>query len=219
MDILEILKKSREELYLDDLEFFETELATGEYDEVYASKCREQIIIIRNWMLGNDKASAEAATNSKNENKNSLVMDISQVAPKSVNPVAAAMSPKDIIFSDIKAMRENSNYKVKFKEYLKEKTEIDSEFIDSNFSFFLPWELDAIVSVIQLDEAVLEKYFGTFDKDKISRYQCFSENFFIKHFSQLDVTIVLTKGKNNWRKKENRSKQLDVFLRLKGIKL
>ena len=28
-----------------------------------------------------------------------------------------------------------------------------------------------------------------------------------------------TNIKNAWRKKENRSKQLDVFLRLKGIKL
>jgi hypothetical protein len=41
----------------------------------------------------------------------------------------------------------------------------------------------------------------------------------MKHYSQMDATIVLTKGKNEWRKKEKRSKQLDVFLRLKGVKL
>ena len=35
----------------------------------------------------------------------------------------------------------------------------------------------------------------------------------------MDAEIVLTKGKNDWRKKENRSAQLDVFLRLKGIKI
>ena len=57
------------------------------------------------------------------------------------------------------------------------------------------------------------------DAEKIARYQLFSEKFFIKHFSQLDAEIVLTKGKNDWRKKENRSAQLDVFLRLKGIKI
>ena len=39
------------------------------------------------------------------------------------------------------------------------------------------------------------------------------------HFSKMDAEIVLTKGKNDWRKKENRSAQLDVFLRLKGIKI
>jgi hypothetical protein len=35
----------------------------------------------------------------------------------------------------------------------------------------------------------------------------------------MDATIVLQHGKNEWRKKENRSKQLDVFLRLKGVKI
>lgn len=35
----------------------------------------------------------------------------------------------------------------------------------------------------------------------------------------MDAEIVLTKGKNDWRKKGNRSSQLDVFLRLKGVKL
>ena len=55
--------------------------------------------------------------------------------------------------------------------------------------------------------------------DKIARYQLFSEGFFMKHYAQLDVNIVLGHGKNEWRKKENRSKQLDVFLRLKGVKI
>ena len=70
-----------------------------------------------------------------------------------------------------------------------------------------------------MPEEFLEKYFGALNKDKIARYQCFSESFFMKHYSQLDATVVLTKGKNEWRKKENRSKQLDVFLRLKGVKI
>jgi hypothetical protein len=76
-----------------------------------------------------------------------------------------------------------------------------------------------MLTIIPLEEGFLEKYFGALDKDKISRYQCFSEGFFIKHYSQLDATVVLTKSKNEWRKKENRSKRLDVFLRLKGVKL
>ena len=70
-----------------------------------------------------------------------------------------------------------------------------------------------------MGEPFLEKYFGALDHDKIARYQLFSEAFFMKHYSQMDATIVLQHGKNEWRKKENRSKQLDVFLRLKGVKI
>ena len=97
--------------------------------------------------------------------------------------------------------------------------QIDADFVDTHYSFFQPWELDAIISVKQMGEDFIEKYFGALDHDKIARYQQFSEVFFMKHFSQMDYTIVLEHGKNEWRKKENRSKQLDVFLRLKGVKI
>ena len=96
---------------------------------------------------------------------------------------------------------------------------IDADFLDKNFALFDNWEIDAIVSVKQLNEEFLEKYFGVINHDKIARYQLFSEGFFMKHFSQMDVSVVLERGKNEWRKKENRSKQLDVFLRLKGVKI
>ena len=147
------------------------------------------------------------------------MMGIHDIAPDAANPVTATMSPEDIIFSDIKALRENDSYKSKFKNYVRDKAEIDNDFVDANYAFFLPWELDAIVSVKPLGEAFLEKYFGALDKDKIARYQLFSENFFMKHYAQMDATIVLQHGKNEWRKKENRTSQLDVFLRLKGVKL
>ena len=124
-----------------------------------------------------------------------------------------------MIFKDVTAMREVSSYKTNFKKYVAEKTEIDADFVDTHYSFFQPWELDAIISVKQMGEDFIEKYFGALDHDKIARYQQFSEVFFMKHFSQMDYTIVLEHGKNEWRKKENRSKQLDVFLRLKGVKI
>ena len=97
--------------------------------------------------------------------------------------------------------------------------DVNEAFIDQNIVFFMPWELSAILMTMNLSEAFLEKYFASLDAEKIARYQLFSEKFFIRHFSQLDAETVLTKGKNDWRKKENRSAQLDVFLRLKGIKI
>jgi len=116
-------------------------------------------------------------------------------------------------------LRGQPAYKTNFKKLITEQDFIDSSFVEKHYSFFEAWEINAILSVKQMDEEFLEKYFGVLDHDKIARYQLFSENFFMKHFAQLDHTIVLQRGKNQWRKKEKRSKQLDVFLRLKGVKI
>ena len=127
------------------------------------------------------------------------------------------MTPEKIIFNEIEAIRKDKIYKTRFKDYVEKNSKIDSKFVDDNYSFFESWELDAVISVKQMGEEFLEKYFGALDHDKIARYQIFSESFFMKHWPALDPDIVLEHGKNDWRKKENRSKQLDVFLRLKGV--
>ena len=142
-----------------------------------------------------------------------------RVAPINASPAVTAVSWEDIVFADIKSMRERDGYKELFKKYISDNDKIDSNFVDKHYSFFCQWELDAIAATKQLDEDFLEKYFGALDKYKISRYQCFSEGFFMKHYSQLDAKVVLTQGKNQWRKSGKRSKQLDVFLRLKGVRL
>ena len=58
MEILEILRNSKDEIYLEDLDFFETELATGNYAESYISECKEQIEIVRKWLSGDEQADA-----------------------------------------------------------------------------------------------------------------------------------------------------------------
>ena len=220
MDILKILEESGKDLYLEDLEFFETELATGDhYDAVYRAKCTSKIKELRAWLSAPKESDNQKKKSSKNAAPKGLVMGIGDVAPKEANPSVASMSPAEIIASDINAMRLLDSYKSSFKSYVKKKDEIDANFIDLHYSMFKPWELDAIISVKQMPEDFLEKYFGALDHDKIARYQQFSEGFFMKHFSQMDADIVLNHGKNEWRKKENRSKQLDVFLRLKGVKI
>ena len=216
MDVLEILKKSGKDLYPEDLDFFETELATGgNYNAAYQAECRALIEQIRNWQ----KAPAPTEDLAKAKGKtDGIEMDISKVAPKVANP--AMDMPKDQrLFLDITKMREDSSYKTKFKSSIKDADSVDAAFIEKHFAFFKEWELNAILTVKQLGEPFLEKYFGALDHDKIARYQLFSEAFFMKHYAQMEATIVLQHGKNEWRKKENRSKQLDVFLRLKGVKI
>ena len=216
MDVLEILKKSGKDLYPEDLDFFETELATGgHYDAAYQAECRALMKQIRNWK----KASAPSDDPAKAKGKSGgIEMDISKVAPKEANPVMD-MPQDQRLFLDITNMRDDSSYKTKFKKRIQEADFVDAAFIEKHFAFFKEWELNAILSVKQLGEPFLEKYFGALDHDKIARYQLFSEAFFMKHYTQMDATIVLQHGKNEWRKKEKRSKQLDVFLRLKGVKI
>ncbi len=218
MDILETLEKSGTELYVEDLDFFETELDTGEYDGEYIARCKSEIAKLRQWMKaqGNPIYSEDDVEPQKN---GGVMKGLYDIVSQGNSQLVSSVKPEDVIFSDISAIRENSTYKSDFKKYVKEKTAIDSAFIEKFYSFFKPWELDAIVSVKPLDEEFLEKYFGALDHCKIARYQRFSEAFFIKHFSQLDAKTVLLHGPNEWRKRENRSKQLDVFLRLKGVKV
>lgn len=216
MDILEILKKSGKDLYPEDLDFFETELATGgHYDAAYQAECRALMKQIRNWKKAPAPSDAPAKAKGKS---GGIEMDISKVAPKEANPVMD-MPQDQRLFLDITKMRDDSSYKTKFKKRIQEADFVDAAFIEKHFAFFKEWELNAILSVKQLGEPFLEKYFGALDHDKIARYQLFSEAFFMKHYAQMDATIVLQHGKNEWRKKEKRSKQLDVFLRLKGVKI
>lgn len=219
MDILKILNESADNILPEDLDFFEDELATGEgYDEAYIERCRSRISEMRLWMKGDGKKDGKPDAKPK-PGKTKVTVSIFEVAPKEVNPAASSLTPAEIIKREITELREESAYKTNFKKYVAQKKEINAAFVDANYSFFRSWELNAILSVKQMGEEFLEKYYGALDHAKIARYQKFSEAFFMRHFSQMDAGIVLESGKNEWRKKENRSKQLDVFLRLKGVKI
>lgn len=222
MDILKILKESGEELYPDDLDFFETELDTGgNYDDEYQKECRKIIYSLRKWSKGkqdnHDTPVSSERHGDREESGAGVFVNLSDVAPSELNPALSSMTPVQLLLRELGEMRDTDGYKDKFKKYVTDKPEIDEKFIETHYSFFTKWEIDALLSAKQFSEEFLEKYFGALDSDKIARYQKFSESFYMKHFSDLDAAVVLKQGKNEWRKKANRSKQLDVFLRLKGI--
>lgn len=224
MDILKLLLESREELYPDDLDFFEQELAVGDYNDAYKAECKNEIQTLRAELCRlaappKREAPAPAKKAQKPALSGGIVVSFRDIAPQEAESAALPMTPLHQVRNDLEVLREQTDYKKAFKSYVKDSALIDSAFLDAHFSLFKPWELGAILSLKRLDEPFLEKYFGTLDHDKIARYQLFSEHFFIEHFAQLDANIVLSHGKNKWRKKDQRSRQLDVFLRLKGIKL
>ena len=213
MQVLEILKNSGKDLYPEDLVFFEAELDTGDYTREYIDQCKDLIAEIRNWKKQAAKQSIQDVIPSN------ILVDpdklVSGVKPKEKTPQERLAE----FTHALQQMRTAGNYKTRFKQYLADHQEIDETFIDQHIALFQPTELESIVMTMPLSEDFLDKYFASLDADKIARYQLFSEKFFIRHYAQMDAEIVLTKGKNDWRKKENRSSQLDVFLRLKGVKL
>lgn len=213
MQVLEILKANARDLYPEDLAFFEAELDTGDYPLSYIDQCKDLIAEIRNQKKQAAKADIQ-----------DVIPSGMQVKPENLVPGAASREKTPLeksaeIAHDLAQMRTTTNYKTRFKQYMAAHPEIDEAFIDQHIALFQPSELESILMVMPLSEAFLEKYFASLDVDKIARYQQFSEKFFIRHYAQMDAEIVLTKGKNEWRKKENRGSQLDVFLRLKGVEI
>lgn len=222
MDILRTLLESPDDLYLEDLDFFETELATGgQYTAAYRSQCRSEIKRLRAQMRGGafrrDGPAPPPPVHPEPELPQGIILERRYLLPEPPSQVPLASAQQ--VYSDISALRKRGDYKSAFKKYAAGSPIIGADFLEANFSFFSQWELNAIVSVKQLGEPFLEKYFGVLDHGKIARYQLFSEGFFMRHFTQLDPAIVLGHGKNMWKKRTRRSKQLDIFLRLEGVRL
>lgn len=213
MQVLEILKKNGTELYLEDLAFFEVELDTGDYPPEYIDQCKDLIAEIRNQKMQAAKPKVQDVIPSN------ILVDPDKLVPGAKPKEKTPQERLNELTHALNQMRTAANYKTRFKQYLADHPEIDQAFIDQNIALFQPGELESILMVMPLSEDFLDKFFTSLDADKIARYQLFSEKFFIRHYAQMDAEIVLTKGKNDWRKKENRSSQLDVFLRLKGVKL
>lgn len=226
MEILKLLTESEAELYEEDLDFFETELATGDnYSDGYKLKCYEMIEQVRARMNGaapdedTPPEECEAKPKKRRRVSSNVVVGLGALAPEESNPALSSMTQAQIIEHDVSQLRIKSAHKTAFRKYLKSCPAIDAAFLEENYSFFTPDEIDVILSAVQLGEEFLEKYFDALNHDKIARYQLFSESFFMTHFAQLDASIVLEHSKNEWRHKDKRSRQLDVFLRLKGVKI
>ena len=215
MDILKILNENADFLLLPDLDYYERKLAVSGYDSDERIRCQERINELRKQLQ-----TASAASHVKSRQNCAAKHDIPAMV-KRVNQPLQFTEPEKIrqkVYTDLCLMRTLENYKRDFKSYIAEMDLINEDFLAQNLSLFQPWEIGAILSVMPLSEEFLDKFIDSLDTEKISRYQQFSEDFFMRHYAKFDPQIVLEKGVNPWRKKENRSRQLDVFLRLKGIK-
>ena len=215
MDILKILNENADTLLLPDLDYYERKLAVSGYEPAERIRCQERINDLR------AKLQNAAAASHVRDHRSSAPKQTVPSGVKREDRSLQFTDPEKIrqkVYTDLCLMRTLENYKSGFKSYIAEMDLINETFLAQNLSLFQPWEISAILSVMPLSEEFLDKFFDSLDAEKIARCQLFSEGFFMKHYAKLDPQIVLEKGVNPWRKKENRSRQLDIFLRLKGIR-
>lgn len=215
-DIYQLLRKSTK-LYPEDLLFFETELETsGKYDYIYVKKCKDLIEKKRKA----NKARQKRIAREPEGHKSSVFMSLSDLSPLAPQP-SVKDNDRQWFFSGVKATRNtlSKSFDQEFKRLIKSSPFLSAEFIRENVSFFEPRELNILLTFFDMGEDFLEQYFSSLDPVLIACHQHFSEAFFMKHFRELNYNNVLKKGVNDWRFKENRSKQLDVFLRLKGVQI
>lgn len=220
MDIKKILDEQSNDLIKEDLDVLEMELDTsGEYDRTYIQECKARIKTIREWLSGSKKDEINVGDYLEIENNDmGIVLDFNKILPSGMKDATIMHSLEEMFLNRLDQIRSSRDYKKSFRKMVRDTKIVNEEFMEKYFSTFKPWELEAILSIVEFDEDFLEKYFGAFNHDIMSSYQRFSENFFMKHYSQLNTERVLKNKKNEWREKDKRSKQLDVFLRLKGVK-
>lgn len=219
MDIYNILKENSDSIIKEDLDFFEIELATGDYEYEYVTRCLELIKEIRDFKnLKNNKEKIIDVNDPSCESVFIIETPIEELDKIKKEKIIELNDPnyEEKIKSMIIKTRTSNTYKNDFIQLI-EKYNIKEEFVDKNYVFFKQIEMDELIKKINFSEDFLEKYFKILNKKLLAEYQLFSEEFYMKHFSQLDYKIVLKKGKNNWITKANRSSKLTVFLKLKGI--
>lgn len=219
MDVKGILQNQAEDLLDIEIDGLEEEVNTGDYSSLYRNDCNDLIRQIRN--------ARKSQISTKLDQADGISACAPQAAPlaehRSLSPFNNVPVPKrtdsEVVAHDLAAMRKMPNWKTQFKAYLAQSKIIDEDFCDKHFELFTRDEMSILLETRSFGEAFLEKYFQSLNHEKIARNQSFSEEFFIEHFSELDHNVVLHSGRNEWAKPESMSSQLNVFLRLKGVRL
>ncbi|MDO5326052.1 MAG: hypothetical protein Q4G00_04930 [Clostridia bacterium] len=216
MDVLSILTNNGKDLLPEELDLLRAELDTGDYDAGYIASCKALIREIENW-----RHETRTGEHTQKPVPEQMMVPHDKLVPSSAGgiPVPPPVPPEKMVASDLQRMRTEKDYKSAFKKYVKESGIVNEDFVVAHFVLFKDWELSAMLACIPFGEEFLEKYFNILDHKAIALHQLFSESFFMKHYAELDAETVLARGVNPWRDKALRSKQLDVFLRIKGVKL
>ena len=218
MDILKLLTENAKDIIPQDIDFIESEIYTGDFDKDYKQRCIEKLQEIRNRMkikktdIPHKKVLPYPLTESSG-----VYVDPAKLTPD-CQKKSKIISLEEKLKQKLEFIRSQPKNKSLFKEFVLNNDYLTEEFIDKNFYLFEYIEINELIKFKQFSEDFLERHFYEVSHEYIAKYQLFSEVFFMQHFNELDFKIIVN-GKNPWCKKENRSTKLDVFLRLKGIRI
>lgn len=211
MDIKELLSDKNNKFYNDDFDMLISELEIGDYDSKYVKECKELI----NQLKRNSYIDTKERHFEGDDNLNNFYRKASQVNPNDSSN--DNMSITDKIKLEIETIRKNNKYLKSFISYVKNSNIINEKFINDNFDFFIIDEINELMKSMNFSEDFLERYFNVLSHDVLSKYQIFSEDFFMKHFIHINAKYALENKNNIWSNSKNRSSKFETFLRLKGI--
>ena len=211
LDILELLSNKNNKFYNDDFDMLISELEIGDYDSTYVKKCKELI----NQLKHKSYIDTKQRHYEGDDNLNNFYRKASQVNPNESSDDSISITDK--IKLEIETIRKNSRYLKSFVSYVKSSNVINEKFINDNFDFFIIDEINELMKTMDFSEEFLERYFNVLSHDMLSKYQTFSEEFFMKHFIHINAKNALQNKNNIWSDSNNRSSKFETFLRLKGI--
>ena len=211
MDIYEILKSENDSLSFDELKYLEDELLIGHYNVTYVGKCYDLIKQIKDSKKNKESRKYRVTR----QTLQGLLISSSDL---NIYEETESLTLEETIIKNLETFRGTKEFKTKLENMIKT-LEINEEVIEKIYKEFRKSELDIFVKNIQFSEMFLEKYIDDLDIEGISKYQLFSEEFFQKHYQKFNADYVIKHSKNEWVKKGNMSKKLEIFLKLKGVKL
>ncbi len=221
MDVEEILKTQSDDLLEIDLLCLEEELDTGGYPKRYVARCKRLISELRNLKkadMGNVKDCAGEREGAAPIVREVPLDRLSPFSTPSAAPKGDGETSDDALWTRVLDARRGSQPQSDLCGLLEKEAALDERFVEARIGDMTQEELSVFLEHRDFSEPFLDRYFSVLDPGKIARFQLFSEEFFIRHFSEMNPTVVLKQGKNPWRKKEARSKKLDTFLRIKGVR-
>ena len=209
MEVLEMLKQQGDKLTNEELKFLIDELNTGSYCQDYKGECLSIIDQIK-------KNRKHGKVEKGNEKVYTVIMSPEEIKNRLDKNT---LSPEDKFFHDLEIARMMNNGVQVVEENISENI-LDGEFFINHLNKFTGFEVFKILELVKLTEKQIEALFNVVPYGAIESTQVISEDFFIKHFEEIDVESLKKNKVTNWIvDPTQRSKKIEIFLKMKGVKL
>lgn len=209
MEVLEMLKEQGDKLTNEELNFLIDELNTGSYSQDYKEECFGIIDQIK-------KNRKHGKVEKGKETIHTVIMTPEEIKDRLDKN---ALSAEERFFRDLEVARMTNSGDQVVEKYINENI-LDGDFFIKNFKKFNDSEVRKILELIELTDKQIEELFAIAPHGAIEMTQNISEEFFIKHFDEIDIKSLKKNKVTNWIiDPSQRSKKIIIFLKMKGVKL